>query len=197
MIRINLLPFRAARKQENIRRQVSIFFLSIVFVVAVMFYINYLMDRKTERLHREVAALNTEIAKYNLINQEIADIQKKLDILRQRTMVIENLQKNRKESVILLDKLADLVVEKRMWFTNLVADPNQVTISGIALDNKTIADFMTNLEKSRLFASVDLKAAKKQIFQDNLNLKSFEITCNETPEVVPENQQTSKGKAGK
>ena len=35
MIRINLLPFRAARKKENVRRQVSVFLLSLVLVVII------------------------------------------------------------------------------------------------------------------------------------------------------------------
>ena len=41
MIRINLLPFRAARKKENIRRQVSIFLLSLAFLLIILFYYNW------------------------------------------------------------------------------------------------------------------------------------------------------------
>ena len=37
MIRINLLPFRAARRKENIRRQVSVFLLMIIFALTVYF----------------------------------------------------------------------------------------------------------------------------------------------------------------
>jgi type IV pilus assembly protein PilN len=36
MIRINLLPFRAARKKENIRRQLSIYVLSVVCLLLLM-----------------------------------------------------------------------------------------------------------------------------------------------------------------
>ena len=35
MIRINLLPFRAARKKENVRRQISLFLLSLAFLLVV------------------------------------------------------------------------------------------------------------------------------------------------------------------
>ena len=38
MIRINLLPFRAARKKENIRRQVSYYFGCVMLAVFVMIY---------------------------------------------------------------------------------------------------------------------------------------------------------------
>ena len=40
MIRINLLPFRAARKKENVRRQVSVFLLSFVLIIIGVFYYN-------------------------------------------------------------------------------------------------------------------------------------------------------------
>ncbi|RLB32469.1 MAG: pilus assembly protein PilN, partial [Deltaproteobacteria bacterium] len=39
MIRINLLPFRAARKKENIKRQISIFVLTTLFAFAAMGYV--------------------------------------------------------------------------------------------------------------------------------------------------------------
>ena len=71
MIRINLLPFRAARKKENIRRQVSIFMLSLVFVVIVAAWFNYLLSGKIESLNRKVADTKAQVEKYNKINQEI------------------------------------------------------------------------------------------------------------------------------
>jgi type IV pilus assembly protein PilN len=56
MIRINLLPFRAARKKENIRRQISIYVLSVAFLFIVMIYfflqlnstLNGLKDRRAK-----------------------------------------------------------------------------------------------------------------------------------------------------
>ena len=50
MIRINLLPFRAARKKENVRRQVSIFFLSFFFVVVVLVYYHISLGSKITNL---------------------------------------------------------------------------------------------------------------------------------------------------
>jgi type IV pilus assembly protein PilN len=36
MIRINLLPFRAARKRENIRRQISVYIGIVILTLAVI-----------------------------------------------------------------------------------------------------------------------------------------------------------------
>ena len=50
MIRINLLPFRAARKKENIRRQVSIALLSVFFVILTIIYYQIRLNNKINDL---------------------------------------------------------------------------------------------------------------------------------------------------
>ena len=54
MIRINLLPFRAARKKENIRRQVSIFVLSLAFLLIILFYYNWNLGSKIDGLNAQI-----------------------------------------------------------------------------------------------------------------------------------------------
>ncbi|MBW2632265.1 MAG: PilN domain-containing protein [Deltaproteobacteria bacterium] len=175
MIRINLLPFRAARKKENIRQQISIFFLSFFFFFSVMFYYNMILNSKIKVMGNKIAIRTKEINKYNEINKEITLIKKKLAILKKKTGVIKNLDVSREESVRLLDAMTNMVIEKRMWLTSLGAKEGWVNIKGIALDNKTVADFMTSLEKSKLFKNVNLKITKQQKFKKSINLKSVEI----------------------
>ena len=55
MIRINLLPFRAARKKENIRRQISVFALSVVCLALLMGFVFL-------NLSRTVAALEADMS---------------------------------------------------------------------------------------------------------------------------------------
>ncbi|HSM73288.1 MAG TPA: PilN domain-containing protein, partial [Desulfobacterales bacterium] len=105
--------------------------------------------------------------------------------------VITNLKSNRKGPVLLLDSLTQLVIPKRMWLTNLEAKGNGVNIKGIALDNRTVADFMTQLEKSKLFASVNLSTLNQKTIREEMNLKSFIITCNKA---AAENTVTSEAK---
>ncbi len=181
MIRINLLPFRAARKKENIRRQVSIFFLSLILITMVLFYYNISLNNKIHELDTRVKDIRNQITKYNIINREIANIKKKLDILNKKIDVIINLESNRKEPVRLLDAMTEMVIEKRMWFTRFEAKGEIISIKGIAFDNKTVADFMTRLEGSKLFSSVNLTTLKQQKIQGKINLKSFQIACNKAP----------------
>jgi len=176
MIRINLLPFRAARKKENIRRQVSIFFLSFFLVVIVLVYYHISLGSKISSLKAKIETTKKEVAKYDKINKDIASLKNKLAILKKKTSVIESLEKNRFEPVRLLDTMSLKVIAKRMWFKSFKSRDKTVEIDGLALDNKTVADFMTRLQRTGLFSAVKLKAIKKTKVKDT-DLKSFQIFC--------------------
>ena len=181
MIKVNLLPFRAERKKENIRQQVSIFVLSIIFVLFSMYYYNVSLNNKISDYNVKIENINNEIAKYNKIVKEVKDIEKKLAVLNKKTNVIKTLELTRKEPVRLLDTMTSMVMQKRMWFTRLEAKETTVTIKGFALDNKTVADFMTRLENSTLFDSINLTTLKQQKYNNLTKLKEFVILCNKIP----------------
>jgi len=189
MIKVNLLPFRAARKKENIRLQVSTFFLSIIFVTLFMYYYNISLNNKIDACNVKIKNINSEMDKYNKIIKEVADIKNRLDILYKKTGVIITLELKRKEPVRLLDTMTSMVIPKRMWFTNLEAKKEVVKIKGFALDNKTVADFMTRIEASKLFDSVNLITLKQAKYNTHTNLKGFVIFCNK---ILPDNAGTDK-----
>jgi type IV pilus assembly protein PilN len=180
MIRINLLPFRSTRKKENIRRQLSIFLLSLAFAVVAIFGIYFLLSSQVDDLNSRIASTQAELEKYDKINREIEEIKKKLDNLNKKLTVIRELEVSRYEPVRLMDTLAQVIIEKRMWFTALDAKADVVNISGVAMDDKTVADFMVRLEGSGLFSSVSLKTLR-QVEIQKTNLKSFEISCQKKP----------------
>jgi len=196
MIRINLLPFRAARKKENIRRQASIFLLSLAFLLIILFYYNFSLNSKIDNLTSTIAQTKTELDKYKKINKEIAQIKKKLNNLKRKMAVMEMLEANRFEPTRLLETMTQVIVPKRMWFTGMQSKGNKVQINGIALDNKTVADFMVRLENCGLFKEVDLKNLKRKKVQKS-NLKSFQITCIKKPLIKPQknNEPNKQAKA--
>jgi type IV pilus assembly protein PilN len=185
MIRINLLPFRTERKKENVRRQVSLFLLSLVLVLLVLFYYNFNLNSKIGKLNKRIETTNNELTKYNKINKEIAHIKKNLEILQKKMAVIAQLESDRYAPVILMDTMTQVLVAKRMWLTSLSVSNTNVNINGIALDEKTVADFMVRLQKSGLFSNVVLKSVKRKEVEKS-NLKSFQVVCSKVPPQQPE-----------
>lgn len=191
MIRINLLPFRTERKKENVRRQASVFLLSLFLVLVVLVYYNFSLNSKIGKLNKNIETTNTELTKYNEINKEIARIKKNLEILRKKMAVIAQLESDRHAPVILMDMMTEVLVAKRMWFTDLSVQDKTVRITGIALDEKTVADFMVRLQNSGLFSNVELKSVKRKMVEKS-NLKSFQIVCTKTPPQQPKQPKKKK-----
>jgi type IV pilus assembly protein PilN len=184
MIRINLLPFRAARKKENVRRQVSVFFLSLILVAILVVSYNAILGNKITKLNAQIQQTKAQVAEYNKINQEIAEIKQKLAVLNKKIEVIQTLDLNRKEPVQLLEAMTNLVIADRMWLTDFASNSASVNLNGIALDNQTVADFMTRVEDSESYGGVKLSSIRKQaIAEKNISLKSFGITF--TKEMKP------------
>lgn len=191
MIRINLLPFRAARKSENIRRQVSLFLLSLVFVVLVMGYLQISLISKIGALEEKISATTLELSKYKKQAKEVDQIKKTLSNLEKRTAVMKKLDTNRREPVKLLESISDLIVPNRMWLSSMVATDKSVKLTGTALDNKTTADFMKSLEGSEFFSKVKLHAITHKMTQKQ-RMKGFTITCTRA-----QPSQSTKGKVKK
>jgi type IV pilus assembly protein PilN len=179
MIRINLLPFRAARKKENVRRQISVFLLSFALIIIAVVYWNIWLGNRITKLKARNQDTIVQIAKYEKINQEIDQIKKALSNLEQKIKVIETLEGGRKDAANLMESMTEMIVKERMWFTSLTVQGGNITIHGIALDEKTIVDFMRNLEGngSGPYANVTLKSIQQEkIKGKDLNLKSFNVT---------------------
>ena len=192
MIRINLLPFRAARKKENVRRQISMFTLSIFFILVALFYYNSVLANQVAELENGVSNTKSELTKYKAINKEIKVIEGKLKILRQKRKVIEELDASREDAVRLLDMMTQVVVPGRMWLSSFSAKGTGVQLSGTAIDHKTVADFMTNLQNVEQFSNVNLLRTSQTAFKPNVFFKSFSITFTRSQMKPPKEDKAQK-----
>ena len=76
-----------------------------------------------------------------------------------------------------------------MWYTQIEEKNDAFKLSGIALDNQTVADFMNRLEKSDRFDNVVLASIKKHtIAESDLSLKQFDVNFQKKKQTVQEPQ---------
>ncbi|MEW5735463.1 MAG: PilN domain-containing protein [Thermodesulfobacteriota bacterium] len=182
MIRINLLPFRAARKQENVRQQISVFGLSFLLLLALLYLGNTFLSRSVSAMQSEKAHVEAELKKKEGIANEVRSMQEHLKMVQVRIDAINVLRAGRDYPVHLLDDITGLVVPKRMWLTSLDNTPQNLEITGFAIDNNTVAQFLKNLEtygaKDNRFSSVDLmQVVKSRRGGTYSELKEFRIIC--------------------
>jgi len=191
MIRINLLPVRAARRRENIRRQVSVFALSVFLVLAVMAYVAIDLGQTISDLNAKIEDAQGELTKLQAISKQVNEIKKKLEKLEAKSNIIVMLEADRGGPVRIMDALTSLVVAEKMWLTSLTETGKKMDLAGVAMDNKTIADFMTRLEKSPYFKVVDLISSKQIKLEKDKKFKQFTITCRLSPREPKKEAKTS------
>ena len=178
MIRINLLPFRAARKKENIRRQLMIYGLSVVLLVSIMGYTFFYLTSTLSGLKEEEKRVQNELTTYEQTIKKIAELEKKIKEIRAKLGVIRELERNKTGPVHLLDEIALAVPKEKLWLSNMKETKGTLTLTGTAMDNETVALFMTNLEKSEYISGVDLQSAKLRTIPDyKLNVADFVLEC--------------------
>jgi type IV pilus assembly protein PilN len=173
---------------------VSVFLLSLVLVAIIAVIAHVWFDNRITGLNERIASTKTQVAKYNKINSEIAEIKKKLAVLDKKIEVIQSLDRNRKAPVRLMDSMTQLLVTNRMWFKRLDYNDDAIKLDGIALDNQTVADFMTRVQEFPDYQEVKLASIKQERFaKKDLNLKRFGVTFKKA---APQQDKSSKNQKG-
>ncbi len=175
MIKINLIPVRVARKRENIRQEVSVAVLSLILLIIIGGYFYFSLLKKVGKVETNLRTVNKNIQRLKKIENEVEKYKKQKNIIEQKLETINTLEKGKKGPVHVLDEICTRIPDK-LWLTLLDEKNLQLKLEGRALDNETIALFMTKLGKSSYFKNVELKIAKKRKVE-TLLLKEFTIIC--------------------
>jgi len=185
MIRINLLP-----REEKAQLRPAITFQAgdLVVPVAVIAAATLIvlgtalsqgarigsLQHSIAEVDAESRALAPQIARVNRLAQERAELDLRLGI-------ISKLEKGRTQSVQLMDELARCVPD-HLWLTLAQQDAGtQLNLEGVTFSNLVVSDFMSRLERSPLFANVELGVAEKGQVA-NKDVVKFRLTCQVTPD---------------
>lgn len=193
MIRINLLPFRTARRIEDARKQVSIFLLSIILLLTLMGLVWIITDSRVNRLAAERDRKQAELKTYEPTTKKIAELKQKIKAIEAKLDVIRKLEQAKSGPVQLLDEIAQAVPKDRLWLNALAEKGGTVSLSGTALNNDTVAEFMTNLEGMTKIAVVDLQSARLKP-SANLDLSDFSLVCRPETPPAPEKSKPQRRK---
>lgn len=174
MIKINLLPVRAAKKKETAIQQLAIAGTAVVLVLLVVTSLYFLKRVQITETQKDIASANdkinelkTKIGKLEALKTLKEQVKKKLDVLAQ-------LRKNKTGPAQRLATLSDLTPDK-LWLTNYSESTQDVKIAGIATTEELIAQFMKSLEASSDYISVEL-VVSEQTEIAGTKLKKFELT---------------------
>jgi type IV pilus assembly protein PilN len=147
MMRINLLPHRAEKRQA---RQVQFIALSVISLVlggilvgfvqvAISTQISY-QERRNTYLKQETAILDKQIA-------EIKKLREQTQALLARKNVVESLQSTRSDVVHLLDQMLRILPDG-VYLKSLKQAGNKISLGGYSQSNARISTLMRAVEDS-------------------------------------------------
>jgi type IV pilus assembly protein PilN len=147
MAKINLLPWRAERrerrKREFFTHLVIAFVAAVVLVLLWGFWVSLRIGNQNDRndyLKGQIAQLDAKIT-------EIQNLQKVKDHLLARKRIVEKLQSSRSQMVHLFDQIVQ-TVPAGVRLTGLTQQGDKLTLDGVAQSNATVAQYMRNIEAS-------------------------------------------------
>lgn len=176
MIRINLLPVRAAQKKEKLVSQVAVLIVSLVATAVICAGLQTMLSAKIEDTQKQIQDANTEIANLNKKIGEVDKIKKLTADLENKRKVLASLEEGRSGPVRLLDELSKAIPDK-VWIDSFQVSGANVAISGSGLTEEDVAVFMRALEESEYYKGLDL-----EIIQESKEGNTFKLKCNvETP----------------
>ncbi len=175
MIKINLLPVRAAKKKETAVQQIAIFCFGIILVLAItttMYIVKRLQisDAKNDitTANSKINELKSKIGKLEELKSLKSEVKKKLAVLAQ-------LRNNKTGPAQRLATLSDITPEQ-LWLTDYSESDDSIKISGLAFTEDLIAAFMRSLEASSDYVGVEL-IVSEQSESAGTKLKRFDIMC--------------------
>lgn len=179
MIKINLLLTRKDKKKVGIKKEFIILFLSVGLLVILLAALHWKIGKEREEMVAQIAETKKEIARYRSLANEVTKAKEAQKTLQDKLNVINSLRKGKEIPVRILDEISVDKPEK-LHLDLMKKEGSKLGIEGVAMDDETIVQFMTNLKKSKLFKNVDL-VVSEQIEQNKIKLKKFILSC----EIIP------------
>ncbi len=176
MLKINLLPVRQLKKRAKAKTQLFSFTVLLVCFLVILGLVAYNQTQRVTVLKDSLAKLQQEKKKYLPILKKIKEIEKDKKELERKTDVIKQLKQDSSLTVRILDEVANIIDSERIWLLSLNQQGNSLTLSGMALDNQTVAQFMDNLKASSFVNTVNLSNSSLKAIAGR-DLKTFSITC--------------------
>jgi type IV pilus assembly protein PilN len=176
MIRINLLPVRAAQKKARLYGQLAAMGLALVFTVIVCGAVYSSMAISISSEKKEIAGIEKEIASLKKVLGEVARFKQLQKEYQAKLDVLVGLKEKKTGPVHLLDELSRVLPEK-MWINDFKESGGNISLKGVGLNEATVASFMRDLEASPYYQGVELKVTEQQRQKSGLKLQKFDLTC--------------------
>lgn len=180
MARINLLPWREARRKQQQKEFFALIGFAALVALAVWYGFHNFYIQKIDYQNSRNQFLEQKIAELDKRIKEIESLEREKERLLARMHAIEQLQTNRPLIVRLFDELVRSLPDG-VSVTRVEQKGSSITINGAAQSNARVSSFMRNLESSEWLQNPQLDIIQAQT-AEGLRVSNFTLRFDQ---VVP------------
>ena len=151
MAKINLLPWRAERRERRKREFFTHLGVGAVAAIVLVLLWGFWMSLRINNQNDRNEYLQGQITQLDSKITEIKSLQKVKKHLLDRKRIVEKLQSSRSQMVHLFDQIVETIpAGARLTGLKEVesGDTETLTLDGVAQSNATVAEYMRNIEAS-------------------------------------------------
>jgi len=174
MIRINLLPTQEAERAAGRRQELAVGTFVLVLAVVGLFAAHAWQRLCLGSLQRQVRRVTVELADIQGPYADVTHMEQQKQELRDKLRVIGELEAKKVGPVRILADLSTATPDK-LWLTEFTETSGKLKLSGLGVDEQTVADFLRRLGAVPFFHGVDLEETS-QVDQEGAKLKKFVIS---------------------
>jgi len=149
MIKINLLPGKAAAPVQRVLNQIIFGLLVVLLTVAGLGWRYFSQQDRIAKVEQEIKDTNKQIAQLQEAKKKYEELLKKDRILTKQFQAINKLDKGRDWFIRVLDKVSESVPRGQLWIDSISygggRGANSITVKGRAYDRDAVALYMGNL----------------------------------------------------
>jgi len=176
MIHVNLLPYRNARRQNEILQHLGVAFGVIGLAALISLTAQWVATSDLSSLQDEFTQIK---AQNQILKKKIGKI-KDLDALRsdveRKLELVDRLQEGRFRSLKTLYEMARVIPEN-VWLKSIADSGDTIRITGLGESNKAVANFMRELDGSDIFSNVNLQVISR-VDAVGVPVRDFTLTLN-------------------
>jgi len=173
MIRINLLPVEEAARAAGRRQELALGMVAVGLVVAGFVAGHVWQAVRVASAHRQLKQITQQLADIQGPYAEVTRMDQQKQELRDKLRVIAQLEAKKVGPVRILGDLSSSTPDK-LWLTEFADTGGLLKLTGLGIDEQTIADFLRRLSTVPFFQNVDLDETS-QVTEQGTKLKKFVI----------------------
>jgi type IV pilus assembly protein PilN len=189
--KINLLPWREERRQEQKKQFVMMSLMTCVLSAAIVGLIHFQMQARIDYQLSRNRFMTNEIVKVDEEIKEISELQKVRRSLIERMEVIQDLQGSRPSIVHLFSEIVS-TVPNGVYLKTLSQTAGNLLVNGEAESNARVSTYMRNLSSSEWLKDPNLTVI--EIEDKTVNrISTFTLTVQQTSPNATDDEEKDDG----